>query len=124
MECIMKKLNERKNAKEAAAEALEVRAVVLSEGDCDETENGASVWLNRGSDWDGVPFRVRMTVEAEARPLALIRVNGKWYLQFDVQGNQSPMFGVELGEGGALSFERAAELLADAKAEEEAGVGA
>ena len=91
-------------------------AFVLPDTDIDETTDKYGVALHNC--WDGekqaTPFRVRMTVEAEVRPMDLVRVDGRWCLSFVVippNDAHEWSFAVEVGDGGAFSFEEAVNRL-------------
>lgn len=58
-------------------------------------------------------FPVRMTLDVDARPLQLARIRGKWCLAFDFEGCGDASFFAEIGDGRAMSFERAASLLSE-----------
>lgn len=83
----------------------------------DETPVGRELALfpfdyaEQGSPNDN-PIPVRFTVTAKIRPLDLVRVGGKWFLQFDIEKMSESIFAVECGDANApLPFEEAASIL-------------
>lgn len=99
-------------------------AVLLPENFGDEAPDGYPVALvSFGNDDDRpmVEFTARLAITARIRPHDLVRVNGKWLLEFSILSPDTapdapasgPLFGVEVG-GADLSFEDAARLLCGA----------
>ena len=92
-------------------------AVLMPEdGIIDKDPNGYEIAIDRIGAGECTPAEMlaQITITATIRPLDIIRMKGKWFLQFafapdDGGAASGPVFGVEIGAG--LSFEDAARYL-------------
>jgi hypothetical protein len=93
-------------------------AFILPDKEVETAANGYGAAI--GNCWDGeensASFRVRMTIEADVRPVNMVRVGGRWCLSFvvGIDGSDEWTFATEVGDGGSLSFEEAANRLVGA----------
>ena len=90
-------------------------AFVLDDNTIDETPDGYGLALRFNGEEKGESvFRARLVLDAEIHPFFLVRVGGKWYLNFEIvapDGCAAPTFAAVCGEESGLSFEEAARHL-------------
>ena len=93
-------------------------AFILDDTTLDPTPGGGQVYFFGGSDEDADKaagnFRARVTIEADFRPLDMVRIGGKWCLCFVPTSDENPTFAVECGPGKVWTMEEAASRLCGA----------